>query len=176
MKSNFQARLLAYLLPKHPNEAGYTLVELITVILIIGILSAISIPSILSRANSGRQAEAKLFVGSMNRSQQAYYVENDVFSSSVGTLGNGMKQQTEYYQYQISIDSTGKVATNNGMSSVVFLKSYVGVTQAQTVINSSGSNELVVTVLLCENPVPGIGTLQTATSGICPSGWTTLPK
>ncbi len=176
MKSNFQARLLAYLLPKHPNEAGYTLVELITVILIIGILSAISIPSILSRANSGRQAEAKLFVGSMNRSQQAYYIENDGFSSSVDGLGNGMKQQTEYYQYNISIDSTGKVATNNGMSSVVFLKSYVGVTQAQTVINSSGSNELVVTVLLCENPVPGIGTLQTATSGICPSGWTTLPK
>jgi type II secretory pathway pseudopilin PulG len=55
------------------------LIELLVVIIIIGILAAIALPSFLNQANKAKQSEAKTYVGSMNRGQQAYFLENDTF-------------------------------------------------------------------------------------------------
>ena len=65
----------------------------------IGILSAIALPTLLSRANKAKQVESKLYVGAMNRGQQAYYLENTVFTESVDELGVGIRQQTENYLF-----------------------------------------------------------------------------
>ena len=97
MKSHFQMRFLGYFLSKKRGNAGFTLIELLVVILMIGILSAIALPTLLSRANKARQVEAKLYVGAMNRGQQAYYLENTVFTESVDELGVGIRQQSENY-------------------------------------------------------------------------------
>jgi serine/threonine protein kinase len=48
-----------------------------------------------------KQAEGKQNVGSMNRAQQAYFLENDEFADSFPELGIGMKTQTKNYQYSI---------------------------------------------------------------------------
>jgi type II secretory pathway pseudopilin PulG len=75
--------------------------ELIIVTVMIGILSASALPSLLSRANKINQTEAKLYTGSMNRAQQAYYLENTAFTTSIDELGVAIQQQTENYQYII---------------------------------------------------------------------------
>ncbi|HBB34438.1 MAG TPA: hypothetical protein DC064_22270, partial [Cyanobacteria bacterium UBA9273] len=70
MKIELKAKYLQYLNQKKQDE-GFTLIELLVVIIIIGILSAIALPSFLNQANKAKESEAKQYTGSMNRAQQA---------------------------------------------------------------------------------------------------------
>ncbi|MGJ3247003.1 MAG: pentapeptide repeat-containing protein [Elainellaceae cyanobacterium] len=47
------------------------------------------------------ESEARSYVGSMNRAQQAYYLERGEFSDTVDALGLGIASETEYYRYDI---------------------------------------------------------------------------
>lgn len=104
MKTELKAKFLQHILKNKKNEEGFTLIELLVVIIIIGILSAIALPSFLNQANKAKQSEAKTYVGSMNRSQQAQYMEAGEFASdtaSLGKLGLGVRTQTQNYKYAI---------------------------------------------------------------------------
>jgi type IV pilus assembly protein PilA len=78
----------------------------------------------LCNANKAKQSEAKQYVGSMNRSQQAKYAENSKFSTSIPDLGLGIKTETTNYKY--SLRSTKQAAFNYGVSKHKTEKSYVG--------------------------------------------------
>jgi len=84
------------------SSDGFTLIELMTVILIVGILSALALPSLLSNTGRARQAEAKSNIGIINRSQQAYYLEKNEFASSLPELGLDIPSTTNNYQYTLS--------------------------------------------------------------------------
>jgi hypothetical protein len=45
--------------------------------------------------------EVTQFLGSMNKGQQAYYIENNSFSNSINNLGLGIKTDTNNYSYRI---------------------------------------------------------------------------
>jgi type IV pilus assembly protein PilA len=134
MKSELKAKFLQHILNKKKNEEGFTLIELLVVIIIIGILSAIALPSFLNQATKARQSEAKNYVGSMNRAQQAFYLENNnAFTTSVVVLALGIKTQTENFIYDIgSAATTGTVVTNKARATKKALKSYAGVTYTTT--------------------------------------------
>lgn len=83
---------------------GFTLIELLVVIIIIGILSAIALPSFLGQTNKARESEAKQTIATITRGQQAYYLENGEFiidNSKWKKLGLGLKKQTRNYSYSI---------------------------------------------------------------------------
>ena len=99
MNNSFQSQLLQQFAKKKSN-AGFTLIELLVVIIIIGILSAIALPSFLNQASKAKESEAKTYAGSVNRAQQAYRLENTKFASTIDKLGVAISD-TDNYEYKI---------------------------------------------------------------------------
>jgi len=93
-------------------------------VVLFGIISAIALPSFLLQANKAREAEARLAIESLNRSQQAYFLERGEFASTVEPLGVGLQPESENYRYAI-LPQPNSVAIV-AVPQKVGLKSYVG--------------------------------------------------
>ncbi len=160
MKAELKAKFLQHLNQKKKDE-GFTLIELLVVIIIIGILSAIALPSFLNQANKGKQSEAKLYVGSIDKGQQAYYTEKTAFTSNVVDLGVGIKTQTANYTYSSALTTNGATATGTTLAAAVTytstttagaaLKNYVGF--VSLIPSGSTAGDLTSVANLCEQKV-----------------------
>ncbi|MGG6267689.1 type IV pilin-like G/H family protein [Leptolyngbya sp. AN03gr2] len=71
----------------------------------ISIGAAIILPSFLyaGQATKGKQSEARVYVGTLARSQQAYYIEQERFAQSLSELSNPVPSETTNYSYNISV-------------------------------------------------------------------------
>lgn len=124
MKGELKAKFLQYLNHKKQDE-GFTIIELLMVMILIGILSAIALPSFLNQGYKARQSEAKIFVGTVNRTQQAYRLENTSFATDTTTLKIGLSTDTVNYTYVITSDTTTALVNANAKDSET-LRSYAG--------------------------------------------------
>jgi len=155
MKTSLKANLLKHLIAKK-EEGGFTLIELLVVIIIIGILAAIALPSFLNQANKARQSEAKTYIGSMNRGQQAYRLENRAFAPDFANLAIGIPSVTEYYTYAIpaaNVGSAGSIASAASKDEGV--KAYLGATRLTA---GSANEEATTLAILCERNAAGVYT------------------
>lgn len=75
---------------------GFTLIELMIVVAIIGILAAIAIPNFLKYQAKSKQSEAKQNLGSIYTTQISYFGENNRFASAFATLGWEAEGRTRY--------------------------------------------------------------------------------
>jgi len=79
------------------DRKGFTLVELMIVVAIIGILAAIAIPSFLNFRLKAKASEAKSNLGAIRTTEMAYYAEwsmwvgNQVYTPTGDRTGNGNK-------------------------------------------------------------------------------------
>jgi prepilin-type N-terminal cleavage/methylation domain-containing protein len=151
MKSELKAKFLQHLLSQKKEDEGFTLIELLVVIIIIGILSAIALPSFLNQANKARQSEAQTYVGSINRGQQAYFLEKGVFGN-LTNLELGISD-SKNYTYASTGTGTSQAVTTATPTSV--LKGYAG-----RVWTATGSDGTATTkAIVCEgkvNQVPNV--------------------
>jgi type IV pilus assembly protein PilA len=154
MSSQIKAKLLQHFAGKKKANGGFTLIELLVVIIIIGILSAIALPSFLNQANKAKQSEAKTYVGSANRAQQAYYLENSEFVLDVadfGQLGLGIETDTANYTYALAAQEDGVLtqaqpSKDGALDDQSSVKAYVGGVK----IGTSGTGEATTLAVLCE--------------------------
>ncbi len=73
-------------LNKKKNEKGFTLIELMIVIAIIGILAAIAIPQFSAYRKRSYNAAAQADLGNATTAQEAYFVDEQTYCSTTGTL------------------------------------------------------------------------------------------
>ena len=153
MRTEFKSRVLRYSNPQQ-DEKGFTLIELLVVIIIIGILSAIALPSFLSQASKSKQSEAKVYVGACLKGQQGHFIEKTEFSNTIADLEIGIRTDTTIYVYSTVGTNNGDL-NDNGVCKAraknVSLKGYSG----KVALDQVGGNDATTLVILCEVNTPG---------------------
>ena len=86
------------------GKKGFTLIELMIVVAIIGILAAIAIPNFLKYQAKSKQSEAKVNLGAIGTSAESFRAEHDTYEMTNPATNNGVGPQTTADYSKVSND------------------------------------------------------------------------
>jgi type IV pilus assembly protein PilA len=89
-------------------QRGFTLIELMIVVAIIGILAAIAIPNFIRFQARSKQSEAKTNLKAVFTGQKSYFGEKDAFSTNGGVIGFAPEKGNRYMYYLSAACGLGK--------------------------------------------------------------------
>lgn len=134
-----------YLKQRKPSRKSYLALAIASALLVAGVLIPPSIQAA-GQAVKAKESEAKQYVGSINRSQQAYYLEKNTFSWQIEDLGLGIKTETSNYHYQITVAEKER-AVAVGTAKTGGLKSYTG----GVFVTRDSSGSATTVAILCQS-------------------------
>jgi len=110
-------------MPKNKTEKGYTLIELLIVVAVIGILAAVSIPAYVGQQRRAAQTEAFKNLEALRLLEEQFFAENASYTAAAGDtaavqalLPGFQPGGDEKYAYSITVGSNCFVATATGIS------------------------------------------------------------
>ena len=82
---------------RNRNQAGFTLIELMIVVGIIGVLAMIAIPNYETHMARTRQSEAKVALAAIYGAEKAFYAEYAAYAGSMDGIGYAPEGQRRFY-------------------------------------------------------------------------------
>ena len=81
--------------PGARRARGFTLIEIMVVVIIIGLLAAVIVPTVLSKVDDARVAKAKQDIQSLEAALSMYYLDNSKYPTSEQGLTALVQQPTD---------------------------------------------------------------------------------
>ena len=171
MNTDLKLKFLHYLNQKQ-KSSGFTVVVLLIIIIVLGVLVAIALPSLLDSSTKAKEAEARVYVSTINKGEQAYYTEKEKFSSSIAELGVGIRTASVNYNYHVKVINNGtknavvigySTLTPTGESHIKStnplvrrppLKNYVGF--VSLIPSKDNSKKVTSSAIVCEQKTAGV--------------------
>ncbi|WAM24818.1 type IV pilin protein PilA [Myxococcus sp. NMCA1] len=138
----------------NPRNRGFTLIELMIVVAIIGILAAIAIPNFIKFQARSKQSEAKTNLKALYTAQKSFFSEKDRYSNFANEIGFAPERGNRY-AYRVSAGGACEVRDVATLA--------VAATALSCIENDSyrfGANSQIA------NPDPEVATFTTTVAGM----------
>ena len=119
---------------RESRRKGFTLVELMVVVIIVGILAAVAIPIYRTNVKKAAASEGAALLGGVLTAEKLYYAENTTYTSNNANLVVDPTGNKYFTSYTLSgVSAAGFTAATSGTGSVS------GVTVTMTYTNAGGA-------------------------------------
>ena len=98
---------------KKSNSKGFTLIEMMIVIVVIGVIASIAIPSYTNSIRKGRRGDAQQGLMEVANRLEGFYARNATYTTDLSQVGyanagwNDIRGGSETVYYQIRVNNPG---------------------------------------------------------------------